>query len=119
MTWSQASVCVPKGEITAEAGYQRDQESPRELLEGSWGLGVDWDICLHVYLCVCVQRSVPAIGVGLRPWAFIYPGASSWRDWDPRTGWVSSAAGGIRQAHMYVYRRYTYIYAYIHTHTYT
>lgn len=47
-------MCVSKGEITAANGYQKDQGSPRELLEESWGLGVDWDICLHVCLFVCV-----------------------------------------------------------------
>lgn len=104
MIWGPSvCMCVPKGEPTAEAVYQLHQGSPKELLEGSWALGVDWDVCLHACLCVCVQWSVSAPGVGLWPWGLVCPSTSSWRDWDPQTDWLILAVEGIQQVHMHVY----------------
>jgi len=45
-------------------------------------------------------------------------GARSWRDWDPRADWVSSAAGGMHHiCYVCVYKdTHIYMYTLVHTH---
>lgn len=62
-----------------------------------------WIYALYVCKGVCA-----AAGVGLHPWGLICSGASKWGDWDPwaasgQTEYLSSAAGGIHIACIYVF----------------
>lgn len=109
-------MCVSKGETTAEAGYQRDPGSPRELLEGSWGLAVDRVICLHVCLCACAYQQLErdcSLG-GSYVWVL----AAGETGIQGQTGRAQLREGSTGYLCMCIHR-YTYIYMYTHRHIYS